>query len=166
MIKAVCAEKAQKLLFSRLEPDRFIIPRLCVSSADSGNVTGLGRCLHVLGGGAGWKHGIPERAPLTPTACWLLTSPAPSEPSPAARLIFPPACPRACHRERLWSDGSARTSVLLPISLLPLLSPLQKGIFKGTRKEWGVNGARLLGRHQELGGWGSDSQCLLLIGTQ
>lgn len=49
MIKAVCAEKAQKLLFSRLEPDRFIIPRLCVSSADSGNVAGLGRCLHVPG---------------------------------------------------------------------------------------------------------------------
>lgn len=92
MIKAVCAEKAQKLLFSRLEPDRFIIPRLCVSSADSGIVAGLGRYLHVWGGGGGWNQGLLGRGP--PTNCLPadhLSSSVGAQPNRQADAFRPPA---------------------------------------------------------------------------
>lgn len=104
MIKAVCAEKAQKLLFSRLEPDRFIIPGLRVSSADSGYVAGLGRCLRVLGGGGKLKVGTPRERLADPSAWQPLASPAQSEPrtaqpSPASGLL-PARLPQGLSHEK------------------------------------------------------------------
>ena len=94
MIKAVCAEKAQKLLFSRLEPDRSIIPGLCVSSADSGNVAGLGRCLCASGGGGRLEEGAPGEESTDPNrlvaALQLSSSPAqPSHQANAFHLLAP-----------------------------------------------------------------------------
>lgn len=83
MIKAVCAEKAQKLLFSRLEPDRSIIPGLCVSSADSGNVPGLGRCLCASSRGGKLEVGAPGEESIDPNrlVAALQLSSSPAQPS-------------------------------------------------------------------------------------
>ena len=139
MIKAVCAEKAQKLLFSRLEPDRSIIPVLCVSSADSGNVPGLGMCLCASGRGGKLEVGAPGEESTDPNrlVAALQLSSSPAQPSPATRLMPSTCLPRACHRESPQTDGSARTSVSLPTSPLPPLSPLRRAIFKDMRREEG-----------------------------
>lgn len=90
MIKAVCAEKAPKLLFSRLEPDRFIIPGLHVSSADSGNMARSGGCPWVWAKGLGLKVGIPGDKPVSHNSlawCQLMAS-APSDPAEPSAIAL------------------------------------------------------------------------------
>ena len=119
----MCAEKAQKLLFSRSEPDHFIIPGRCVSSADSGNVAGLGRCLCVLGGGRRLEAGAPGEESVDPSRLMAahLSSSVPAQPSRQANAFRPlaPGLVTGKARGQMGPQGHLSASPLPATSTQP-----------------------------------------------
>lgn len=101
-----------------------------------------------------WEWGLLERCTLTPNVWRLLTSSARSEPSCQANAFCP-------HAPGLVT-GRAFSQMGLQGHLSHSAQP------EGFLEAGGVNGecARLLGRHQELGGCDDDGQCLHLVDTQ
>lgn len=157
MIKAVCAEKAPKLLFSRLEPDRFIIPGLHVPSADSGNMARSGWCLWVWDKGSELKAGIPGDELVSPDclawcgSSWL-----------HLHLILPghQLLPCTCLSPGLSHGLSVTRQVSMDVCLLPSslphpLHPLKRKHCKGSKNGWCL----ALRRHPEPqhseAGWGN-----------